>query len=337
MDLDTETPDEFSWGAYFDVTTTTVNNSGAANTRMNYVMECNGQLMLSPRCQKVGDCLPIAISKFTNLKPGEYNIAPMKNNERGTEELKHYERHTGQLFNTQFLNEGQFTNIGDQDPSLPTLILCQDYNRNQGHWLIKLDKIALSVPKIRTMLRNLKNREPISISPTPEETQLDTERHNKPVKTKKDVKRLDAFYDLETVFDPDTRMFIVYQACLLMTNPDGSTTTKVFTGKNDVVFWQLIDTMMDTGLHYNLISFNGSNFDDILLFNFLSRRKRYDIKTLPVGNSILCTTFALRSTGASIKCFDVARYLTGSLAANAKAFKCDVTKNEEYVSQHYQL
>lgn len=65
----------------------------------------------------------------------------------------------------------------------------------------------------------------------------------------------------------------------------------------------------------NLVSFNGSRFDDLFIMWYLMDNQQW-INCVPVNNGILSLQYK------NIKCFDLSWYLAGSLAYNAQSFKC---------------
>jgi hypothetical protein len=72
-----------------------------------------------------------------------------------------------------------------------------------------------------------------------------------------------------------------------------------------------------------LISYNGSRFDDLFVQRIVMEFGQC-FDCIPTHNSILSLRFG------NIRCFDLNRYLTGSLAQNAKDFKCVNQKVEGY-------
>lgn len=68
-----------------------------------------------------------------------------------------------------------------------------------------------------------------------------------------------------------------------------------------------------------LISFNGSNFDDYLLLDHVSKFD-YKVDAVFSGKSILGMRFR------NFECWDLNKFLTGSLATNCKSFNTTIKK-----------
>lgn len=133
-------------------------------------------------------------------------------------------------------------------------------------------------------------------------------------KTKTDLPCLNIYYDLETILNDDG-YFEPYQVGYIIEKDD----PQIISSYDCIrIFMNIIKNLCieNKGRMINLISYNGSRFDDFFIQKFcLENEIRFDF--IAVKNSLLSLTIP----EFGLRCFDLNRHLIGSLSGNCKDFR----------------
>ena len=186
-----------------------------------------------------------------------------------------------------------------------------------------------------------------------EKTKKEKTKKEKTKKEKIIKKRYYIGFDYETTYEPYLKPYSISFACFnedferielntIVNTPEGrkeikaDVITDVAPNANSLMIAMVDLTERYPNSEFILCAYNGSRFDNFVLIEELQeKRLLYNKSIFIAGNSILRIQFNINT--CNFRTFDLARYLFGSLAGNAKNFKCGYQKGELDHTEFQQL
>lgn len=276
---------------------------GLCSKRINQLYKYQGTTYLSLRNPVSGMCLVNCLKYFNKYEGASFTI-PEGQPQTVAEALKVHN------FKISLLDEnGRLEILNEGDASFALLLF-------RCHWFVENPKaVGVSIGKKSRI--KVEGGEPKTFRFKKEVNEI----QEKPSKDLT-LPNVNIFYDLETVYAKDIHDFKPYQAAIYGDDLPAT----IFTGFDCIR--QMLNALfrISESKHVTLISFNGSRFDDLFTQKEIMCAG-IGFHCTPTNNGILSLTFK------NITCFDLSRYLIGSLAQNAKDFKTKNQKVEGY--NHY--